>query len=448
MTTVRLDHDRAVADYRDIVRLATVSRLGDEGVDWEPFAAFAALIPERFPRLHAVAERIETGTPAILLRWPGRSAEPSPVVLMAHYDVVAVGGSWTTPPFDPVLEDGPDGPVLRGRGAIDDKASLVGILSAVEALVTEGFVPAADVYLAFSHNEEVLGDGTPAIVARLGERGVRPRMVLDEGGIVGESIFPGAPDSTVQVGVSEKGTATVRLVCRAPGGHASVPPRQTVTARLARAILDIDEAGAFAVVNDVTRRLVRDLGRVAAGDLARAAELLEVDEAAFVAAFSEVSPDARAMVHSTAAVTVVSAGHTVNAVPEEATALVNLRICVGDTVGAAVDRLRSAISDPGVELELVEAGEPSAVSPSSGPEWDLLVEMIGATYGDVLVSPYVNNGGTDSRNYTGICDAVYRFGPSAMTREERRSIHAIDEHLRISSFLDGCDFYLRLIARL
>lgn len=446
MTAV--DLVRAIANYRDALRLPTISRIGDDGVDWEPFDRLQELLLERYPALHGALERVETGTRGILMRWPG-STGGAPTVLMAHYDVVAVGGDWTTEPFSAVVVDGADGPVVRARGAIDDKASLVGILEAVETLAETGFVPESDIYLAFSHNEEVLGDSTPSIVAALAARGVRPRMVLDEGGIVGESIFPGAPDSTVQVGVSEKGTATIRLTCTAAGGHASVPPRETVTARLARAIVRIDDAGQQPFVNDVTRRLVRDLGPVSTGVLAEAAALLATDEEGFIDTFSTVSADARAMVHSSAAVTVVTAGHTANAVPEEATALVNLRISVGDTVAAAIDRLRAAINDPEVRLDVVEAGEASPVSPSSGPEWELLVEEIGRTYGEhVLVSPYVNNGGTDSRNYTSICDTVYRFSPCVMTLEERRSIHAIDEHLRLKSFTDGCGFYFNLIARL
>jgi carboxypeptidase PM20D1 len=417
-------------------------------VDWAPFERFRADLTTAYPVLSEALEPIGTNTRSLLLRWAGRGlAEPT--VLMAHYDVVAVGGTWTTDPFGAVMEGEGDDAVIRARGVIDDKASLVGILESVEALAAAGFQPQGDIYFAFSHNEEVLGDGTPDIVRVLESLGVRPRIVLDEGGIVGETIFPGAVGDPIQVGVSEKGTATVEVRCTAPGGHASVPPLRASTVDLAEAVVRIHAAGETPFLNDVTRRLILDIGRGADGPLAEAAEALAAgDEERAIERFSAVSPDSRAMVHSSAVVTVLSAGHTVNAVPEEAVATVNLRISVGDTVDDAVARLRAALGDIDAELVVIEGGEPSPVSPSEGREWDLLLDAIRHTYGQVLVSPYVNNGGTDSRNYTGICDTVYRFSPCHMTRAERSSIHAIDEHLRVSSFLEGCRFYLHLIAGL
>lgn len=447
-----IDHAAAVDRYQRIVRLATISRPDENEVEWIVFEEFGRLLPELYPATIGRLERIPTATRSQLYRWAGTDGTQS-VVLMAHYDVVGVGGAWANPPFSgTIVGHGPDA-VIFGRGVIDDKASFVGILEAVEALCRAGFTPHDDIYLAFSHNEEVLGDGTPDIVDILERRGIRPRLVLDEGGIIGESIFPGSRRPTAQVGVSEKGTATVRMICTAQGGHASVPPVQTSTARLARAIVAIDDAPGTPFLSEVTRRLILDIGTGADGALGQAAALISSDDAdsgdaAVIAAFSRVSADARAMVHSSAVVTMLAAGHTVNAVPERATATVNLRIAVGDTVDAAVRRLISQVDDPDIRIEVVEAGEPSPVSPSDGKEWESLVRATEETYGDVLVSPYINNGGTDSRNYTRICDTVYRFSPCDMTLAERHTIHAIDEHLRVSSFTDGCDFYLRFIGRL
>ena len=82
-----------------------------------------------------------------------------------------------------IVGEGADA-AIHARGAIDDKGALVAILEAVEQLVAEGFAPARDVYLSFGHNEETAGEGAQAIVALLTERGVRPGLVIDEGGAV------------------------------------------------------------------------------------------------------------------------------------------------------------------------------------------------------------------------------------------------------------------------
>lgn len=154
------------------------------------------------------------------------------------------------------------------------------------------------------------------------------------------------------------------------------------------------------------------------------------------------------MVRTTPVVSMVEAGQSANSLPERASAIVNIRVPVGATVEGAIDHVRSTISDDGIAIEVIESYEPSPVSSFSDSTWTLLVDTVRATYGDVLVIPYVNNGGTDSRNYAGISDGVYRFSPFHMTLAERQTIHAIDERLRLSSFYSGCEFYHRLLVRL
>jgi carboxypeptidase PM20D1 len=55
---------------------------------------------------------------------------------------------------------------------------------------------------------------------------------------------------------------------------------------------------------------------------------------------------------------------------------------------------------------------------------------------------------TDARHFTAICERVYRFAPFRMTKAQRESIHAHDEHLRVGAFLDGVAWYRSLIERL
>ena len=44
-----------------------------------------------------------------------------------------------------------------GRGTMDDKVSVLGILEAVEKLLADGFQPQFTVYLAFGDDEEIGG---------------------------------------------------------------------------------------------------------------------------------------------------------------------------------------------------------------------------------------------------------------------------------------------------
>src|SRR5690606_29863839 len=228
--------DASLERFRAVLRFASYSHEGASGVD-EAFAGLHAELARSFPLVHSRLERELVAGRSLLYRWPG-SGGGAPSVLMAHQDVVAVDDPerWTHPPFAAELVGDGEEAAVWARGALDDKAALVAILEAVESRLAAGFTPAADVYLAFGHDEESGGTGMEAIVALLAERGIRPGLVIDEGGAVMDGLLPGLGPTAV-VGVTEKGIMNVELVVEASGGHAAIPLAGGATAVLARAIL-------------------------------------------------------------------------------------------------------------------------------------------------------------------------------------------------------------------
>ena len=91
-------------------------------------------------------------------------------MLMAHYDVVPTDFSqWDKDPFDGVIEN----EVIWGRGALDTKCTLFGIMEAAEKLIAEGFVPENDIYFSFSGEEETDGDSTQMIVSYFAGKGIK-----------------------------------------------------------------------------------------------------------------------------------------------------------------------------------------------------------------------------------------------------------------------------------
>jgi carboxypeptidase PM20D1 len=437
----------AVERLRALIRRPTVSRMPPAVVDEDEFAGFQGLLAELYPRVHARLELEVVSGGTLLFRWPGRGTG-APNVLMAHYDVVpADEPGWTQPPFDAELvgADGDPEQLVRGRGAIDDKGALAVILEAVEEALGTDYRPASDLYLSFGHNEETAGDGAAAVVALFVERGIRPALVLDEGGAVVEGVFPGVDVPIAVVGVTEKGIAGIELAVERSGGHASTPARDGATTRLARAILRLESHPSRASISAPTLAMVRALGAHARPPLGFVFRRASAFRPLLTAAFARLGPETEAMVRTTRAVTRLTGSAGDNVIAERATAMVNVRIAVGSSVEDAARDIRSAVNDPAVSVRVVYGSEPSPVSRSEGPVWRLLSDAISEIFPTAVVTPYVMLQASDSRHFASISDGVYRFLPFDLRADERAALHAIDESIRVSTYLRGIDFYRRLL---
>jgi carboxypeptidase PM20D1 len=159
------------------------------------------------------------------------------------------------------------------------------------------------------------------------------------------------------------------------------------------------------------------------------------------------------MVRTTFAITTLRGSPALNVIAQKATAGVNIRIMLGDTAESVVAHVRKAVADDHVQIEVVEAYEPSPLSPYSTADrtdeaFDLLETTIREVFPDAVPAPYVMMAATDSRSFADICERVYRFAPFRMTKAQREAIHSYDEHLGVDAFLDGVRWYQRLIERL
>ena len=435
--------DGAVAKLQALVRVPSVSDREPARVDTD---AFDRLLPElraQFPLLHEHLELTRVGSHGLLFRWAGRS-DTYPVVLMAHLDVVPVDESapWQHPPFSAEIHDG----AVWGRGTLDDKGCVTAICEAVERLLEGGGRPAQDVWLSFGCDEEVSGTAAVAAVDELVRRGVRPWLVLDEGGAVAHEAFPGVKRPVAAIGVAEKGTTSVELRVEGRGGHASTPARNGPTAQLAKAIVALDRSPMPARVPDTTvdlmRRLAPHLPRPVRPLMSRADRLKQLLTRALLAA----GPEAAAMARTTFAITTLEGSPALNVIASSATAGVNIRVMPGDTVDDVLAHVRKVVGNS-IEVTVLERGEASAVS-RLGPPYDLVAETVAELFPDAVVTPYVQTGATDSRHFTRICDHVYRFAPFRMDAAQRHAIHSYDERLGVDAFLAGIDWYQALIERL
>jgi carboxypeptidase PM20D1 len=365
---------------------------------------------------------------------------------MAHQDVVPVDESapWQHPPFGAEVHDGS----VWGRGTLDDKGALVAICSAVEALLARDVTPAQDVWLSFGAREEVSGPDAELAVAALRERGVTPWFVLDEGGSIAHEAFPGIDPPLGVIGVSEKGTTTVELVAEGRGGHSSTPAPGGPTARIARAVTRLERRQLSPRLPEPTIEMFERLAPYAPAAMRTLFRHARRLRPVLARALIRTGPEAAALARTTMTVTTLQGSPAHNVIASRASAAVNLRITIGDSVASVVEHIRHAVADDTLRLEVVDANEPSPVSPSDGPAYDLIAGTVEAVFPDAVVAPYVMMAATDARFFTTLCPRVYRFTPFRMTRAQRESIHSYDERIGVDDLLAGVDWYRRLLEDL
>ncbi|NYD56736.1 carboxypeptidase PM20D1 [Nocardioides marinisabuli] len=447
------EQSRAVGKLQALVRIPTVSHRDPDLVDTAAFDAFLVELETQFPLLHRHLDLTRVHTHGLLFHWRGAS-DARPVVLMAHLDVVPVEGEWQHPPFSGAIADGS----IWGRGTLDDKGCLVGICEAVETLLEAGHTPAQDVWLSFGCDEEVFGHAAPLAVDELRRRGVRPWFVLDEGGAIASEAFPGVGAPIGVIGVTEKGITSVELRAEGRGGHASTPARNGPVARVARAVTRLEKAPLPASLPAPTIELFRRLAPHAPLPLRPLMANAERLRPALTRVLLAAGPETAAMTRTTVAVTTLSGSPALNVIAATAKAGVNMRLMVGDTVEEVLAHVRRTVGR-GVEVDVVESSEASPVSPYSTTDgrgghgsvdeaFALLEDTITEVFPDAVPAPYVMMAATDARHFTAICERVYRFAPFRMTKQQRESIHSYDEHIGVEAFLDGVDWYRRLLERL
>ena len=439
---VDTDADAAVNALCSLIRCKTVSHQDAALDDAAEFAKLEALLPGLFPNVHRVCAFEKIGARSLLFRWRGHS-DKAPLVLTAHYDVVpAADGSWSFDPFAADLAGGD----IRGRGTLDTKGTLAAVLSAAETLIAQGFTPARDVDLCFGGDEEVMGGGAKALAATFAARGIRPFMLVDEGGAIVENVFPGVTMPCALVGIAEKGSVNYRLTATSKGGHSSAPPAHSPVDILAGACLAIRRKPFPFRATEPARRMVDPMARYSTFVYRLIFANLWLFGGVLDLICQKSGGELNALFRTTTAFTVVRAGDAANVLPAEAEMLINTRILPGETAEGTLAALRKKAGDPRVTVEMLPGLSPSGVSTADGAAFAALSRAIGETYPGVLVAPYLMIAASDARHYEGICPCVYRFSGMALTGAERKMIHGVDERIPVTKLMDTVRFFMRLIV--
>ncbi len=431
------------------VRFGTVSYASGGPIDTAAFIGLRGYLEQSFPRVHATLTRELVGGLSLLYTWKGSDTTLEPVVLMGHMDVVPVPepnlAQWQHAPFSGDVADG----YVWGRGTLDDKSTVLSILESIEMLLAAGFQPKRTIHLTFGHDEEVGGRyGARLMVDTLVSRGVKPALVIDEGGFMAAGLMPGMTQRMAIVGIAEKGYVSLKLTARAEGGHSSMPGPRTAVGALSRAIATL-EANPFPYkIEGPTLGMMQAMAPYLPYVQRMMIANLWLTRPVVSKALA-TNPLGAALQHTTTSPTMLSGGIKDNVLPPEVTAVVNFRIITGETVASVRERVTRVINDTLITVSLLDSVgvDPSAVSSTSSSAYQLLASSIrGMIPGEVPpVIPYLVMGGTDAKFWGPHSDKVFRFLPIPLGDGDRERVHGVNERVSMKDYATAVGFFVQLI---
>ncbi len=150
--------------------------------------------------------------------------KPAGIILSGHTDTVPWDGQeWSMDPLSGIVQNGPEGPSLYGRGSADMKAFIGIAVSHAEQFLNSD-APFA-VHFAFSYDEEVGCFGVKELIADLRDASIRPLAC-----IVGE------PTSMIPA-IAHKGVYRYKCCVRGKEAHSSLTPHSVNAIEMAARVV-------------------------------------------------------------------------------------------------------------------------------------------------------------------------------------------------------------------
>lgn len=388
------------------------------------------------------------GRTSLVARMEGTDPTAPTVCLMGHTDVVPVNrDGWSRDPFGGELIDGPHGPEVWGRGALDMLYQTATQAVAFRHLAQRGFRPKGTLIYFAVADEEAGGQWGAKWMVDHHWDAIGCDYLLTE--LAGVAMPSSDGTRKITVTVAEKGIAWRRLRIGGTPGHGSMP---------------FGADNAIITASEIVRRLHAFRPKAGLDDVWRATvEAYEfepeltarlLDPAEVLAALADMPERNSATMlhacsHTTFSPNVVHGGVKSNVIPDTVELDVDIRTLPGvsgDEVDAA---LREAIGDLADRVTISRlVDDESTASSMANPMWQALERRAQAAYPGASLLPQLEIGATDSRFFRRKGTVAYGtglFSPHVTYEDMISRFHGHDERIDVESLGLTTDLWLGIV---
>lgn len=399
----------------------------------EEFVNFREVLKKEFPLVHKYGElKIFDG--CMVFKIEGKNADKN-ILLMSHHDVVLDEGEWKYPAFGAEIHDD----CIYARGSIDTKTPLFAELQAVEELLEENYAfEGFNVYIASSNSEEVSGPGIVLAKDYFLENNIMFDVVLDEGGAIVEKQMPGVTSKSAMIAVHEKGRHSFKCTARPlVNGHTGLNPvKDNPIERMSYFINDVKKSKIFkkSFSKEVEELFVNHAPYMPFG-LRVLFSNFNIFRGLLLFILPKVSPVIEAMLSTTMSFTKINSNDK-----KEVETTAYFRCVRLETLEKELVEFKKIASKYNIEIEeeIVDYCTPSS---SDMNNYKLVKKVLNNNFPDVIVSPFLLTAGTDARRLSEVGKTILRFAPIDLDSEQYKSIHNINEHIRIQNIGECVLFY-------
>lgn len=379
-----------------------------------------SMLRESYPLVFQKTEQNVFVNHALLLEMPG-AAITDPLVFVSHLD----GASGPASPGEPPSQPEPGEPSLQPRMASLQRAHVIMLLEALEALLSEGYRPGGDLMLCLSMDGLCGGEGAKSIATHLKARKINPCFVLDFGGYVTHSAFctylpKNAP--LALIGISEKGLLQGQVTADSSLMKAKsenpLPLLLRAGARLSRgqrapSLCKSSEAmlQALAKHAPLLQRLLVSRPRLTFPLLTLLWRRRAIMNQFFVSQRTLIGISTSGSTHTASG----------ERVPASASLSFRQTTMPGRKLKHWKAVLRRRMANENLRMNMEVELEHSARSGTGGEAWDALETAVEILFDRVVIAPCLSPYVTDGRFYTGLRNNVYRFSPFLLNSQEALS---------------------------